>query len=253
MRMKKNAVKNFHKLLFLYFILWILLFEFILPVNNILPKPSVVLLSFSALWNDYKLPLNFISTVFAIYFSMALAYFTVWLLRVYLIKSNHVISDFIFSLHWFGEFVPWIIIGIFLIYWLPSSEYVKYIFIFSTSFFSIITHLKKEMKNIKNEYIDSAVSLGANEKNIAKKIIWKGSQPKIFDHLRILNFQLWSLIIVFEYISNRNGLGIIYKHALEYKDLSALFTLLIITGISVYIGSKLILYLKNKFYHWSFV
>ena len=251
--MKKNAVKNFHKFLFLYFILWILLFEFILPLNNILPKPSVVLLSFNDLLSDYKLLVNFLSTVCAIYFSLALAYLVVWLIRSYLIKSSHVVSDFVLSLHWFGEFIPWIILGLFLIYWFPSSEYVKYIFIFSISFFSIITHLRQELKTVKTEYFDSGISLGADEKIISKKIIWKEIQPKLFNHLKILNFQLWSLAIIFEYVSNQNGLGVIYRHALEYKDLSALFSNTLITGISVYLGSQLILYLKNKFYHWSLI
>ncbi|MCL5028839.1 MAG: ABC transporter permease subunit [Bacteroidetes bacterium] len=253
MRLKKNPVKNLHKLLILYFFLWIILFEFILPVNNILPKPSVVLLSFSALWNDYKLPVNFLSTVGAIYISLALAYIIVWSIKIYLIKSNHFISDFLLSLHWFSNFIPWIILGIFLIYWLPSSEYIKYIFVFLISFFFIIVHLKQELRNVKKEYIESAISLGADEKTISKKIIWKSIQPQLFNHLITLHFQLWSLAIIFEFISGGYGLGNIYRRALEYKDISAIFTITIITGITIFLGSQLIKYLKNKFYHWSFV
>ncbi len=253
MRLKKNAVKNLHKLLILYFILWILLFEFILPVNNILPKPSVVLLSFGALWSDYKLPVNFLSTICAVYFSLAIAYLIVWLLSEFLIKQNHFISDFLLSLHWFSIFIPWIILGLFLIYWFPASELVKYIFSFLIAFFSIMTHLKEEFGNVKREYIESAISLGANEKTVAKKIIWKSIQPQLFKRINFLQFQLWSLTIIFEYISGGYGLGNIYRHALNYRDLSAIFTITIIIGITIFLGTQLIKYLKNKFYHWSLI
>ena len=74
MRLKNQTAKNLYKYIISYFVLWILLFEFILPVNNILPRPSVVLMSFSALWNYYRLPINFMATVSAVYLSILLAY-----------------------------------------------------------------------------------------------------------------------------------------------------------------------------------
>ncbi len=253
MSLKKTAIKNLHKLLIVYFLLWVVLFEFILPVNNILPKPSVVWLSFSALWNDYRLPINFFSTFSAVYLSLLLSYLAAWLLCGFIIKQRHFLQEFFFSIHWFSNYIPWIVIGIILIYWLPASSFVEYIFALLIAFFSIIINLKEESLNVKREYIDAAVSLGMDEKVVAKQVIWKAIQPKMLKHLNLLHFQMWSVLIAFEFIKAGYGLGNIFRIALNYNDLSAIFTISIIIGIVIFLGSQLIKYIKDKFFHWSLI
>lgn len=232
-----------------YLILWVVLFEFILPVNNIFPKPSIVFETFPDLWDEYNLPLNFISTISAVYVSLILAYFFVWFLSSFLIKKDAFLYNFILSLEWFGEYIPGIILGIFLIYWFPDSIFIEYIFAFLVSFFSISIFINKEYKE--SHYTDSAKSFGLSEKIITEKVAFKLLQPKIFNHLLELHFYLWTLILIFEYIKNQFGIGVIYRKALEFDDLSALFSNSIITGITIYAGYSLIKFFKNKFFSWS--
>ncbi len=244
--------KKLYKLLLAYLVLWIILFEFIFPVNNFLPKPSVVLLSFGALWSDYNLLLNFFATFSSVYIALLAAYFLAQFLAPIIFKKTHSISEFLFSLHWFSIYVPWIVFGIFLIYWFPNSPYVESFFLFVTAFFSIIIKMKELYPKVHREYIDSAISLGADEKTISKKIIWKAVQPEMLRHVIQLHFNLWSLAIVFEFIRNGYGLGRIFRLALDYKDLSALFSITLITGILVYLGTIGVKFYRNKFCHWSF-
>jgi ABC-type nitrate/sulfonate/bicarbonate transport system permease component len=251
MRLKKAPAKNLYKYIISYLVLWIVLFEIILPANNILPKPSIVLLSFGALWNYYKLLFNFTITISAVYLSMILAYFLVSVLSGYLVRKNHFLSEFLLSFHWFSNFLPAIVFGLFLIYWLPSSAYIEYLFTFLIALFSIVIKVNEEAAKVKHEYIDSALSLGVNENVIAKKVIWKSIQPGIIKYLIVLQFNIWSVLIVFEFIKGGYGLGRIYRLALDYRDLSALFTISVIVGITIYLGTQLIEYFKNKFYHWS--
>ncbi len=252
LKLKKLALKNLHRLLLFYLLLWVVLFEFILPANNFLPKPSIVLLSFAALWKDYRLPVNFLITISSIYVALVAAYFLAEYLAPVIFKKNHLFSEFLFSLHWFSIYVPWIIFGIFLIYWFPASPIIEFLLLLVISFFSLIIKMKEESASVGKEYLDSAVSLGADEKTISKKIKWKAVQPKILKHSVQLHFNLWTLAIVFEFIKNGYGLGTIFRLALDYKDLSALFTVSIITGVFIYLGTLLIKYYQNKFCHWSF-
>ncbi|MGD1005868.1 MAG: ABC transporter permease subunit [Ignavibacteriaceae bacterium] len=251
MRLKTAPAKNLYKYIISYFVLWILLFEFILPSNNILPKPSVVLLSFSALWHYYKLLFNFTVTISAVYLSILLAYFLTSLLSGYIVRKNHFVSEFLLSLHWFSHFIPAIVFGLFLIYWLPGSAYIEYLFAFFIALFSLVIRVNEEAAKVKHEYISSAVSLGVGESVIAKKVIWKSIQPAIIKYLIVLQFNIWSVLIAFEFIKGGYGLGRIYRLALDYNDLSVLFTISIIVGITIYLGTQLIKYFKNKFYHWS--
>jgi ABC-type nitrate/sulfonate/bicarbonate transport system permease component len=251
MRLKSAQAKNLYKYIISYFVLWILLFEFILPVNNILPKPSVVLLSFSALWNYYRLPYNFSVTISAVYLSILIAYFITAALSGYIVRKNHFVTELLLSFHWFSNFIPAIIFGFFLIYWLPSSIYIEYLFAFLIALFSLVIRINEESAKVKHEYIDSAVSLGVSESVILKKVIWKSLQPSIIRYLIVLQFNIWSVLISFEFIKGGYGLGRIYRLAINYKDLSALFTISIIVGVTIYLGTLLINYFKNKFYNWS--
>jgi ABC-type nitrate/sulfonate/bicarbonate transport system permease component len=238
-------------LLGLYFILWIVLFEFILPVNNILPKPSVVLLSFSDLWKDYNLPVNYISTVTSIYISLVAAYILVRFFITGFLKKGSFLSEFILSLEWFSEFIPGIVIGLLLVFWFPNSELIEFVFAFLAAFTSMLIFIQNEIKKVPGEFVSSVQSLGVNESKINRYVLWKAVQPSLIKHILTLHFYIWSMIIAFEYIKQGFGLGSLFRNALEYNDLSALFSVFVITGVTVYLGSLFIKYIKSKFFNWS--
>ena len=248
MLIKKN--RPVYYLVVSYFLLWIILFEFILPVNKILPKPSIVLESFSALWSYYNLPVNYLSTISAIYVSLFLYYLLVKVLSPYLKEKDNSITVFINSLEWFSQFIPGIIIGLLLIFWFPATGYVEFVFAFVTAFASIMIKFQNESDTADEEYILSARSLGLNENEVTKKIIWKNVEPKLIEHMFDLHLYLWGMLIVFEFIKGGPGLGVIFRKALEYDDLSAIFSVFLITGISVYLGTILLKYIRKKFVFW---
>ncbi len=247
----KSMSKSFYYYLALYFILWIILFEFILPVNNFLPKPSIVLLSIPALFSDYHLLTNFFYTISVLYPSLVVAYFVVWIFRGFILKTNNIFYNFIISLEWFSEYLPGIILGLFLIFWFPHSDYIEYLFAFVASFFSFVIKVQNDKKKVKTEFVDSLESLGAGNSFIYKKVSWKSVQPSLFNKIIKFHFYLWTLLLIFEFIMGGYGLGSIYRTALEYQDLSALFTVSIIVGVTIYSGNLLLKYFKNKFYFWS--
>lgn len=251
MVIKKSKSKNVLYYVTAYFVLWILLFEFLLPVNSILPKPSIVLDSFLDLWVNYKLPINVVSTVAVIYISLLFAYLVVHLLRRFLIEKNNFITGFILSLEWFSEYVPGIAVGLLLIFWFPVSEYIEFVFAFSTAFLSIVLKIQNELSKFKAEYLNSARSMGISERIIQKNIIWKTIQPGLGNHILGLHFYIWSMLIAFEFIKGGLGIGVIFRKALEFHDLSALFSTFLITGITVYIGTALLKAVTNKFFYWS--
>lgn len=247
----KNSVKTVYYLVVSYFFIWIILFEFVLPVNQILPKPSIVFQSFPDLWSDYNLPLNYLSTVSIIYCSLFFSYYLVKILAPYLKEINNFISVFIYSLEWFSEYVPGIIIGLLLIFWLPESQYIGIVFAFGTAFTSIMIKFQKESENIKEEYIVAAQSLGFKDNKIIKLVIWKEIQPRLMEHIFNLHYYIWSVLIIFEFIKGGLGLGTIFKQALKFNDLSAIFSVFLIIGISVFLGKFGLKNIRRKFFFWS--
>jgi ABC-type nitrate/sulfonate/bicarbonate transport system permease component len=247
----KPESKNVHYYVTAYFVLWILLFEFLLPVNSVLPKPSIVLESFSDLWINYKLPINFISTVAVIYISLSMAYLFVYLLRSFLIGKNNFITGFILSLEWFSKYVPGIAIGLLLIFWFPDSEFIEFIFAFLTAFLSMVLKIQLKLNEVRLDYIDAARSLGMEERVIKRDILWKMLQPELSKHLFVIHLYIWAMLIAFEFMKGGLGIGVIFKKAIEFQDLSALFSTFLITGLTVYLGTALLKAVTNKFIYWS--
>ncbi len=252
MRNKTASQKNIFLFILSYFIIWVFLFEFILPANEILPKPSIVFLSFGALWKDYHLLIGLLNTITSIYISIFAAYLFLLLMSSYLTKADNFLVNFFLSIKQLAVYIPVLAFVIFVLFWFPVSNLIEIIFAFIYAFFSLAILFIKESQHVPNEYLDSAISLGADNKTISKKIIWNAVQPKIFKHILKLHFKLWSIILIFEFIKGSYGLGEIYKLAFIYSDISALFSVTIITGVLIYSGTELIIYLQNKFCHWSF-
>ena len=248
--MIKSAKYSAPYLVLLYFLLWILLFELILPVNNIFPKPSIVFQSLFDLFKNYQLGWNYLSTVSAIYFPLILAFYLVRVLFPFILQKT-VISDIILSVEWFSRYIPGIILAMILIYWFPQSEFTKFIFAFLISFSAFMFRSKHLAENLGSEYSLALQSFGIKKNSISQKVIWKAVQPDLMAHIIRQNIYLWASVILFEYINLGYGLGTLLRKILQFKDLSALIMIFLIIGVSIFISTQLFKLIKNKFYFWK--
>jgi ABC-type nitrate/sulfonate/bicarbonate transport system permease component len=246
----KSKSKKYRLFLLLYLILWVLLFEFIIPVNKFIPKPSSVVSAFPALWNEYSLAFNLFSTLFAVYIPLIVAYLMIKYLAAILLRDNHIITQFIVSLEWFSEYIPGVIFGFFLIFWFPLSEYTEFLFAFGTAFMGLLIKVKREAEILNPAYIDAARSLGADMNVIRKRILWSNMQPNLINYLSELHFYLWLLLIVFEFIKGGFGIGSVFSDVLRYSDLSGLFILSAITGLLIFTGDLIIKFLGKRYLRW---
>jgi ABC-type nitrate/sulfonate/bicarbonate transport system permease component len=234
-----------------FFLLWIILFEFILSPNQILPRPSITLVSIFSLFKDYQFLINLLSSISAIYFSFIVACLFFWIFRRFLINNKNFFGYLSFFLKWITSIIPGILIGLFLIFWFPDSEIVKYIFVFLISITFLVNKLESELKKVNSEFIDAAVSLGGGQNFIIEKVCWKAVEPGIADSLNEIHFYLWSMLLVFEIIKGGSGIGSVLKMAIMYKDLAVLFSLIIIIGVIIFLGTIIIKYFRSKYIFWS--
>ena len=235
-------------LLIAFILFWIVLFEFVLSANSFLPSPYFVIISIGDLFSDYHILVNILSTLTAVYFSIIAALFIIWVFRIYLVNGHNLIRHTIDALGWFAGFVPSIILAFFLIYWLDGSGYVKYIFGSFSCLILFFFKLEDAAGKIGSEYIDAAVSLGADHKMISGKIRWKSVIPAVAHYVPEIHLYLWSMIIIIEYIKGGSGLGVVFRQALLYKDLPVLFSTALFTIIVILLAESLIKYLNNKYF-----
>ncbi len=243
--------KPFFIILCTLFILWIILFEFILPENNFLPKPDIVLLSVPALFEDYHLTANFFTTVSAVYLPALLAYLFVFILRSFLLKRTASVQIFTGFISKLCVFFPPFLLAALFIFWFPDSLVIEYIFVFIISILWWLTEIDSKAGSSNESYSLAFKSMGADDKFININVKWNEIKPGVFRNLGRFHLHLWAVILVFEYISNYNGLGSIIHQTLTYHDLSALFLVIIIISAAIYAGSLLLKFMRNRFIFWS--
>jgi len=237
-------------LVLLYFLLWIFLFELILPVNDVFPKPSIVFQSIFDLFKNYDFGRNYLSTLSAIYFPLIAAYYLVRLLFPIFFHKTF-FADIILSVEWFSRYIPGIILAMILIIWFPQSEVTKFVFAFLISFTSIMIKSKYLGETHGSQYSLSLRSFGIGESSLLRKVVWKAIQPELMTYVIKQNIYLWASVILFEYINLGFGLGTIFRKILQFKDLSALLMMFIIIGASIFISTQVFKFIKNKFYFWK--
>ena len=237
--------------LFLAFILWIILFEFIIPENRFLPKPGIVLLSVHALFADYNLAPDLFTTVSAVYLPSLLAYLFLLIIRRYIFSQNGFFNRLIEIISQLSVFFPAVLLGILLIFWFPYTFITEYIFSFlvSVCWYLIVINKTKMISN--KNYLVSFKSLGADDIFISKNIRWNEIKPLILSNLDDFHIHLWSLILIFEFISNRSGLGSILRQTILFHDLSALCLVIFVIAAVISAGYLFLRYIENKFVFWS--
>lgn len=231
-------------------IIWIIISEILFPLNKILPRPTHIFISIEALIKDYNFLINFLTTTGTI----SLAFFISFFLAQ---KSLKVVSEknpfysILSSIGIFIQYIPGLLWGCFLIIWFPFSTITPFLFISLSIYFYLIHQAEKI--NIKNysHYVDSAVTLGLNKNNFENILLTKTASPYLLEKLNKQQTNFWLLILIYEYINNYYGIGVILRKAIQYNDLGALFYLLIITGIVIYSFVKITEKIKIKIYFWG--
>lgn len=248
--MIKSRLNPASYLIVFFFLTWIVLFEFLLPVNNVLPKPTIALQSLHDLFRDYKLWWNYLTTLSTIYPSLIIAYYFIFILFPLILGSNF-LSNLISAVDSLSRYIPQIILAMLLIIWFPSSNITPFIFSFLIAFVSLVSRSKSLVESLPSDYDDMIKTFGVKEKIISRKILWKAVQPKLIQYMIKLNIHLWVSLIIFEFINLRSGMGVILRQILQFKDLSAFWVYLFILVISIFISTQVINFIKRKFFFWE--
>lgn len=250
MKEKKILVKNSIVLFVTLIFVYIVLFEFILPVNKVLPKPSLLYESFIHIWSDYDLLFAFTTTTSIIYIGITFSALFLYAGARFYIKLFIEMRYSIRSFRIF-RFVPVIFIALLFNFWLPNNLLAELLFGFLTASFLAMSKLFSESINTKENYLLVSRNLNLSPNDIYKKVFWKSALPTLAKYYEQIHISLWSLILIYEFIDNTHGFGFIFRTALDYKDFTALYTLAIILSLLIWFGNSVIRFVNNKIIYWS--
>lgn len=229
---------------------YIILFEFIIPANGILPKPSILIDSVFSLFDDYNFAKSYLFTFTSIYSSIFISYFFISIIGKYFRDFSFAFPGLRHILDLSKYFIPFFLVMLFEL-WFGNSILGEYLFtliiivgILKVTFFS-------ELISMEQEYIFSAKSLGINDKELFRKIIWKTLQPKIFNSIKKNHIVIWSSVFIYEFICKTDGIGNIFYTALKYNDLSVLLTLFLFLIITFVLMESILEIIRKRFFYWE--
>ena len=229
---------------------YVLLFEFILPINGLLPKPSFLAKSFHEVWNEYNLSASLSNTLLIIYVALIITYLIIYSTVPFLFKWFVDYKNSFITLGLF-QYIPVFFVIVVFNLWFSDKLYGEFIF---AMFFCLTLSLKKlfyESGNVKEEYILVAKNLGLTSMEISKQVYWKAVEPEFLKYFEKIHILVWSILLVFEFIGNANGIGKAVREALADTNLTAIIILVIIISILVVIGNIIIESFRRIFISWE--
>lgn len=240
----KNKLKLFGSIVFVY----VMLFEFILPMNKVLPKPTILFESFLHVWQDYGLLAGIMITAGTVYFAIGLSLLLLWFLRGTIIKLL-LEQKVIFELLQLFKTIPVFILIVLTAFWFDGSELAKVIFIFVVTMISLTRVLAKEIFQTKSEYLNIAKNL--NPSKLYSDVYWNSSLPGLLNLAERFQRILWLIVLSYEFVSVSFGLGTILRLALLYKDFGAIIVIAIMLTMLIWCGTLVIKFIKKKIAFWE--
>ena len=233
-----------------FIFIYIILFEFVLVPVRFIPKPSILFESFISLWDAYNLAVLLFSTTSIIYSALLLGSLLITFLAKYLLKVIYEypgLMNFSIPFKYFSIFLFALLFNL----WFSDSLTAEFIFAILVVLSFLLSALKRESQNPKEEYVLTAKSLGLSSEEIYEKVIWKDLQPSIFSGLAKLHISLWMIILIYEFVGQNEGVGSLYLTAFSYNDIAAVFALGILICLLILFGNMIIKYLYQKIFFWE--
>jgi ABC-type nitrate/sulfonate/bicarbonate transport system permease component len=234
-------------------LIYVILFEFIFPSNKIFPSFSVIWLSTVELFDKYNFLMNLISTLSAVYISILVNYLLIKILFHYFQKyqSEQMSNSSDSNVFRFLTFIPFFLISIIVVLWLPEFILTKYIVAVLVFFPFTLNELLTQKGNDSSEYFGFYKSLGLKDTTITNKILFKLKEPEYF-YSQLKNHSLiWSVVLIVEFLQQQEGIGNILRIAFKYQDISITFTIAFIISLTIYFLHFGFGKLYNKIYFWK--
>ncbi|MCI1858896.1 MAG: ABC transporter permease [Sporolactobacillus sp.] len=149
-----------------------------------------------------------------------------------------------------GPIPVYAFLPIFMI-WFGISEVSKIVLIAYATFLPVLTYTIDGIRNVDPTWIRSAISLGANERQIFNRIILKAALPNIFVGMRISLALAFGALIVAEMMGSSSGLGFIIVNARNWFKLDDMFMSCMLIGLLYTLFNYVLLLFEKILFKWK--
>lgn len=245
----KNILKRFMPIIFVL-VIWCIGSLFVKPL--FLPSPLSVFNSFLSLLNNGMLIKGFIYSFIRIsiatMFSMVIS-----IILSILIINNKFIDDLITPITNFLRYLPITAFYPLLIMWFGIDEIMKISFLFLATFVYFLPTVILSMKEIDQNLIDTALTIGVKKYQLVYKVILPYCLPSICKTYLMMYGIGWTYIVIVETVNAKFGLGHLINVAIARGRTDQVFVELLIIIIFSYLWDNILTKIIEKIFKWKYI
>jgi NitT/TauT family transport system permease protein len=117
------------------------------------------------------------------------------------------------------------------IIWFGVGEETKIFLLWLGTFFQLVLLVADDMRRVPQEYVESAFTLGANQRQVLSDVAFRAMMPNLLDSLRITLGWCWTYLIIAEIVAAQSGIGFLIWTARRYMHTNEVMAGVITIGI----------------------
>ncbi|MBF7096223.1 ABC transporter permease [Alkalibacter mobilis] len=233
---------------------WYLITNLKMVSSTLVPSPQKVVTTFLAILQNGYNKISIWSHLWAsferLFLALGLAVATgipLGLLSGYFSKVKAVID----SIVEFYRPLPPLAYYTLLVLWLGIDNTSKVTLLYLAGFAPIYIACVSAVNNIKQDYILSAKSLGANQKQIFFKIVLPACLPEIFIGLRTAVGISYTTLVAAEMVAATSGIGWMVLDASNFLKSDVIFVGILLMGASGILIDAILRFIEKRVVFWK--
>ncbi|WP_346243650.1 ABC transporter permease [Shouchella clausii] len=215
-----------------------------------LPTPVNVLEAVLHLHNQGVLFTHIWSSTWRLLLGFALGVVLAVMLAFMIVKFKLVQNIVEPFLNMVGPIPPFALLPIFII-WMGVGELPKLTLITYATAIPMIAYTVDGIRNVNPLLIRSALSLGANQWQVFKKVILPASLPPIFVGMRVTLAISFSAMVVAEMIGSYSGLGYLIIDSRNFFQMDNMFLAAALIGVLYSIFAFILGQMEKRLFKWK--
>lgn len=136
------------------------------------------------------------------------------------------------------------------ILWFGIGTDMKVAFLFAGTVFYLIPLVRNAIRDVRSEYIETALDIGLSPPEIIWKVLWPGALPQVWGGLVVCNAISWTYVILAEIINPESGLGYLISIAGRLQRTDQVFAGVIVIALVALVSDRLLTLIGRKYFFW---
>jgi NitT/TauT family transport system permease protein len=118
-----------------------------------------------------------------------------------------------------------------LLMWFGTGEAPKLALLFIGVIFFLITLIMDHTKNVREELIETALTLGAQRSTVVRRVIFPAVLPDIVVSMRQMLAITWTYLVIAEIVASTTGIGAMMMRARRFLNTDEIMAGIIVIGV----------------------